>query len=1172
MGIRSYEAKLKRREIRDVFFQLRASASSPVPRELYEFVLRFKDNINEMRQILEPEKSSENLWAKEIWRLLELDNRQILSEIEPLINEKNFLIAATKMQLRTRINNSITLPIPMAFAGPNYAVINPKNISELIMNSLERPTANFEVNIEDVSSFPGTYSFYVFFEDKSKYTLNITIELLDIPEFPSDINKYVSPETSVGEPVSGEEIKELLSHEVTVLDSTTTEDLNKLANILYVANRFGYSKTPEANRIKRKWYTLYEEANQALEFNASAVSDLPSTDKVQLTDAVSDDEREKLQILNLPPLVLNDLINAKVDPSAITVLVNSFPRYIQLRKKSVEDFTTEDIRSLSPLGRWTIADLKLGKNYADPRTIAKVLITIARLFFERLRIGTIESDIRYCLSYYCTRFGEYLIEQHNRYHLAREFFIEAITLNRASGQHSIDFPAGLLFRSFLKTKNLPLPRRQNLVYFIKMIEYNGTDNEEIFRTAIRSILELGNQQQDITLRWFSQYEDITKNKLLGPVRTQLRISSFADLSECIYEYRKHMNGLQALFLHLYNVNSIQAIAQNMNVLREKVDDLGFLINQTNLEILGILQQAMYSLENYLQATEYTSRKSNLETAKNLLERILGFGADNYTSLWAQHLRPVSSRWILIIEEELSSMSKGNIAFIKLSLAENHISYYERPDLSLGTRVIYRIKNTGNISAKRISISFGTDCKMFQAQKSKIDLDADEEVEDYFAVDSEELQQESLKINYSGTFYDLDGKKIEFNVSEPLVVGAMESNDSLHKLTNPFQADREVDDEKMFVGRNSLLEEVSAYAINQPSGSLLMLHGQRRVGKSSLLLFLEKNIDMRSIEKRILGVKISWINYTKHKAHHLWYAIANEIKYKLRNQFGQDLALPNEALFKESYTVAFNAVLDELRHANINRLVLLWDEFDGIVNLIDQSEYEYDRLFFEYLRGLSKRKNFTLVLTGGELMPILFERWGEVFNHDRTWRIAYLSPNDGSVEKLIRNDYVSEIVSFSDEAVNFIKYSSACNPFFIQMICRDLVDNAKNNNSPHVCKLDVEEIVERLVKRNLEIKYVKHLYTPRLEPDPLDLAVIGVVAEAENENKKSKYVDRYKILSKFPNRSEDKAINKLGELVRREILDQNPSNKNEYRVKLPIFRDWFYDNSPEYELWVSELKR
>src|SRR5690606_17891209 len=125
----------------------------------------------------------------------------------------------------------------------------------------------------------------------------------------------------------------------------------------------------------------------------------------------------------------------------------------------------------------------------------------------------------------------------------------------------------------------------------------------------------------------------------------------------------------------------------------------------------------------------------------------------------------------------------------------------------------------------------------------------------------------------------------------------------------------------------------------------------------------------------------------------------------------------------------------------------------------------------------KRKNFTLILTGGELMPILFERWGEVFNHDRTWRIAYLSPTDGSVEKLIRNEYVNEAISFSDEAINLIKDSSACNPFFIQMICRDLVAGAKNNSSSHICKLDVEEIVERLVKRNLEIKYVKHLYTP-----------------------------------------------------------------------------------------------
>jgi len=1162
---KSFAKKQIRRQIRDTYYELKNGGGDPSPKAICEFLIAFKDNFNEMRQILGPEKNSEDPWSREIWRLLEFDNANLEKELEQIVSEKNFSIESTKMQLRTRFNNLINLDIPISTTGPNYTILTTEKIETVLKSKLEEPIAHFKIDISNVIEFPGTYSFTLEFDDKSTYLMELTLRITGIPKLLVEIEKYITENKLTASPdvQSDSEIRKLLSQEVLAMD--------ELAVIYYTAHQFGFSKTIEANRILRRWYTLIDEKNREFEYNSNSISDISLSDSTNVIEGLSEEEIEKIKVLNLPPLVLNDLMNATGDEKILIILANSFPEYKKFRQKRIQQLTSEDVRSLSPRGRWKMSELMVGKTYADPRTVAIVAISIARLFFDKQRIGTIETDIRYCLSYYCTQYGRYLIEQHRRYDIARELFIEAITLNRTGGG-DLEFPASLLFRSFVGTKNLPYPHKQRLIDDIKFIEHQPTEDNGVLKIAVRSILELGIQHQDFALKWFLNYEDETKRRFLDLAWKQLKISRFADLPECISSYQKQMNEVHALLLHLKNSNSIQAIVQNKNILQKNVESLGFLINPTNLEIFEIIKQAIFSLENHLGATQYANQKSNLETAKNQLEKTLSFGADNYTTLWAQHFQPIANRWIQIIDEKLAAMSKGNFAFIKVSLAEQYISCYERPDLTRGFRAIYQIENSGNAPAKRVNIDFSNvNNKELITQKSNFDLGANEVAEDYFSVEDADIN-DTLKVNYSGTFYNLDGKKTEFTDDKPLLIQRMKSNDNLKKIVNPFQADREVDDEKMFVGRSSLLEEVSTYAINQPSGTLLMLHGQRRVGKSSLLLFIEKNIDLVSLEKKILGVKISWLNYTTHKAHHLWHAIAKEIKYKLKKHFELAIEIPDANAFEESYTVAFNTVLDELRFADLDRIILLWDEFDGLVNLIDKDEYNYDRLFFEYLRGLSKRKYFTLILTGGELMPILFERWGEVFNHDRTWRIAYLSSTDDSVEKLVRNEYINEIVTFSEEAINLIKYYSACNPFFIQMICRDLIDSAKENNSPHVCKLDVEEIVERLVKRNLEIKYVKHLYTPRLEPDPLDLAIIGVVAQIEIESKGKKYIEKNKIFANFPKRSEDKVINKLGELVRREILDQNPNNNNEYRIKLPLFRDWFYDNNPEYELWVSELKR
>ncbi len=86
-------------------------------------------------------------------------------------------------------------------------------------------------------------------------------------------------------------------------------------------------------------------------------------------------------------------------------------------------------------------------------------------------------------------------------------------------------------------------------------------------------------------------------------------------------------------------------------------------------------------------------------------------------------------------------------------------------------------------------------------------------------------------------------------------------------------------------------------------------------------------------------------------------------------------------------------------------MLLVDEFDMIVNQVSNSKNGFDEAFFGFLRGLAKDGFVTLVLTGGERMPSLMTEYGEFFNHARRWRITYLNRNDGSVERLLNNDYI-----------------------------------------------------------------------------------------------------------------------------------------------------------------------
>jgi hypothetical protein len=68
------------------------------------------------------------------------------------------------------------------------------------------------------------------------------------------------------------------------------------------------------------------------------------------------------------------------------------------------------------------------------------------------------------------------------------------------------------------------------------------------------------------------------------------------------------------------------------------------------------------------------------------------------------------------------------------------------------------------------------------------------------------------------------------------------------------------------------------------------------------------------------------------------------------------------------------------------------------------------------------------------------------------------------------------------------------------------------------------------------------------------------------------VPQQTIQGRIVGRHGDETLARVGELVRREILQRNPKDSSEVRLTLPLFRDWFYDNHPEYPLWAPLLRR
>jgi len=879
------------------------------------------------------------------------------------------------------------------------------------------------------------------------------------------------------------------------------------------------------------------------------------------------EEGRKVQVLNLPPLVAYDLLTAKVDMNALQILL-TIPRLAYLRGKRLEEFTEADILELSYRINHQIRYIKSTRRVA-PRTLATLLLSVARLLFERLEIGTAEAELRFCLSAYSTRMGEYLIEQHNRYDIARDYYLGAVSLNLVS-LRGFDFPTFLLFRSFFHGARVRYDTTADPSDCLVLFRRKQWQTPETFETAARSFLELSAHHFRWAIKWFRECPEVAQVEMLSRINKQLLVPEEADFTECTNAYVQAFSRFQALLRQMYHGStSAHAIVQVSKEFEEQLTCWGFLVSPTNQEIATLLIQAGKAVAGFLQEDRYEHRRRYADTAITHLERVLAYEHDNSTALWAAYFRPIAQKWHSVISHETEAVAQGIAPEICLHLAEENVSLTDPKQDGGCLRVIVRVQNTGLGTADRVNIRFSaSDGETFSPHLRDFTLEPGEGRETYFELH----KSPSLQFDYTITYYDPDRLFCQHPSSNSLVLKPLIENPLLEQVNNPFEASAEVTDERMFVGRARKLQEVAHVAIHE--GGLLMLHGQKRVGKSSFLGFLEKQLDRESVTRSLLPIRVSWLHYSKHYAWMVLFDIAQSIESKARSLFNISLPIPSAPEFERSCTFAFNAVLRALGDNRVSRLALMIDEFDVIVHgQLDHTEMGFDRSFFEYLRGLSKQEMVTLVLIGGEMMPMFFERMGVVFNHDRAWRIDYLSRTDGSVEQLVRNDYVRNVLVFSDEAIEAIKEASACNPFFVQMICRELVEAAKRQKSSHICELDVEEVVAWLIQRGgLEQRHVQHLYWPLVEPVPLEMAIIGVVAQLESKGHRPQFVRQQDVIGMIDPTHHDQAITELGELVRREVLRRDSSDSSRIRIMLPMFRDWFNNNKPEYKLWAPLLRR
>ncbi|MFB2982761.1 ABC transporter substrate-binding protein [Microseira sp. BLCC-F43] len=268
--------------------------------------------------------------------------------------------------------------------------------------------------------------------------------------------------------------------------------------------------------------------------------------------------------------------------------------------------------------------------------------------------------------------------------------------------------------------------------------------------------------------------------------------------------------------------------------------------------------------------------------------------------------------------------------------------------------------------------------------------------------------------------------------------------------NPYIVGVPITDPNKFFGRESLFAFIEDNL--RQNVKVILLHGQRRIGKSSVL----KQIPNKVGNNEFVFVPFDLQGHSQSTLSSILHDLAQEIVQHLERQ---DMVLPNiqdlegdtDILSRDFLPTVYQAIGDK-------NLVLLLDEFDVVEsqnNILNNGAG-----FFKYLQSLTsnQEKLFIIPVVGRNVNDLtnLLSLLGSAPHQE----ISFL--DDTSAKRLIRNP-AQEIMTYEEEAIQEIRKLSGGHPYFTQVICSCLFTKANLNNNWTVTRADVESIVDKAIE-------------------------------------------------------------------------------------------------------------
>jgi formylglycine-generating enzyme required for sulfatase activity len=279
--------------------------------------------------------------------------------------------------------------------------------------------------------------------------------------------------------------------------------------------------------------------------------------------------------------------------------------------------------------------------------------------------------------------------------------------------------------------------------------------------------------------------------------------------------------------------------------------------------------------------------------------------------------------------------------------------------------------------------------------------------------------------------------------------------------NPYIAGSALDGPAGFFGREDVLRLVET-ELRAPQQNAVVLFGQRRIGKTSILLQLRRHL----AESGFLPVYLDLMDRARRPLGAVLADLAGEVALEL----GLDPPDPDRfddkgRTFRQEFLPAAYQALGEGEAAR--RLVFLFDEFDVLdtAAVEELPDTAAARAFFPYLRELmTQEKRLGFVIVVGRKTEELSTDFRAAFRAARYQRVSVLDAKDARA--LIHLAEEAGTLRFTAPAEQRILALTAGHPYFTQLTCFVLFNRAwagAVGDVPQVTEADVDAVVPQVLE-------------------------------------------------------------------------------------------------------------